>query len=102
TELRRAGWQRWRGGLGGAVVMFVGATLLGSASASQAPAEHPLRGFAAALAAGAMWGTMYIPYRKAYISGMSPLSFVTFFTIGEVGMMSVLAISGEGGVAPLV
>jgi drug/metabolite transporter (DMT)-like permease len=101
-ELRRAGWQRWVGVLGGAVVMFIGATLLASASAAQAPAEHPLRGFAAALAAGAMWGTMYIPYRKAYLSGMTPLSFITFFTIGELGMMSVLAISGEGGIAPLL
>jgi len=82
--------------------MFAGATLLAEASAAQAPAEHPLRGVLAALAAGAMWGTMYIPYRKAYISGMSPLSFVTFFTIGEVVMMSALALIGEGGIAPLM
>jgi drug/metabolite transporter (DMT)-like permease len=27
---------------------------------------------------------MYVPYRKAYISGMNPLSFVTVFTIGEL------------------
>ena len=32
-----------------------------------------------------MWGTMYVPYRKAYISGMNPLSFVTAFTFGELG-----------------
>jgi drug/metabolite transporter (DMT)-like permease len=44
---------------------------------------------------------MYIPYRKAYLTGMSPLSFVTFFTIGELGMMSVLAITFSGGAAPL-
>ena len=31
---------------------------------------------------------MYIPYRKAYISGMNPLSFVTVFTIGELGTCS--------------
>ena len=48
-----------------------------------------------------MWGTMYIPYRKAYLTGMSPLSFVTFFTVGELGMMSILAIAYSGGVAPL-
>ena len=35
-------------------------------------------------AAGLLWGTMYIPYRKAYISGMNPLSFVTVFTFGEL------------------
>ena len=46
-----------------------------------------LRGVVAALAAGVLWGTMYIPYRKAYLTGMSPLSFITFFTIGELGMM---------------
>jgi sugar transport protein len=43
---------------------------------------------------------MYIPYRKAYLTGMNPLSFVTFFTFGELGMMSALAI-GYTGLAPL-
>jgi glucose uptake protein GlcU len=37
------------------------------------------------------WGTMYIPYRKAYISGMNPLSFVTVFTVGELGAVFTLA-----------
>ena len=60
-----------------------------------------MRGVAAALAAGVMWGTMYIPYRKAYLTGMSPLSFITFFTVGELGMMSILATSFSGGLAPL-
>jgi Sugar transport protein len=62
-----------------------------SPSATQAPA-HSMRGVWAALGAGILWGTMYIPYRKAYLSGMNPLSFVTFFTFGELGMMSALAI----------
>jgi hypothetical protein len=35
---------------------------------------------------------MYIPYRKAYLTGMSPLSFITFFSIGEIITMSVLAL----------
>ena len=39
---------------------------------------------------------MYIPYRKAYLSGMNPLSFVTFFTFGELGMMSALAVGYLG------
>jgi hypothetical protein len=43
---------------------------------------------------------MYIPYRKAYLSGMNPLSFVTFFTFGELGMMAALAI-GYLGLSPL-
>ena len=37
-----------------------------------------------------MLGTMYIPYRKAYISGMNPLSFVTIFTFGELGTVFLL------------
>ena len=45
-------------------------------------------GVVAALGAGVLWGTMYIPYRKAYLTGMSPLSFITFFTVGELGMMT--------------
>src|SRR5882672_349 len=96
NELRQAGWRRWTGVLGGALVMCVGAALLARASATQAPAAHSMRGVWAALGAGILWGTMYIPYRKAYLSGMNPLSFVTFFTFGELGMMGTLAISYLG------
>src|SRR6202034_4129819 len=39
----------------------------------------------------------YIPYRKAYISGMNPLSFVTAFTIGELGTMFALVLALDGG-----
>jgi glucose uptake protein GlcU len=100
NELRQAGWRRWTGVLGGALVMCVGAAILAVASSAQAPLGHPLRGVSAALGAGILWGTMYIPYRKAYLTGMNPLSFVTFFTFGELGMMSALAISYIG-LAPL-
>ena len=40
---------------------------------------------------------MYIPYRKAYISGMNPLSFVTVFTFGELGTVFALALVFDGG-----
>lgn len=100
NELRQAGWRRWTGVLGGALVMCIGAGLLALASSAQAPAGHSMRGVWAALGAGILWGTMYIPYRKAYLSGMNPLSFVTFFTFGELGMMTALAI-GYLGLAPL-
>jgi len=100
NELRQAGWRRWLGVLGGALVMCVGAALLAIASSTQAAAAHSLRGVWAALGAGVLWGTMYIPYRKAYLTGMNPLSFVTFFTFGELGMMSTLAVSYLG-LAPL-
>ena len=100
NELRQAGWRRWTGVIGGALVMCVGATLLAIASSAQGPAGHSLRGVWAALGAGVLWGTMYIPYRKAYLTGMNPLSFVTFFTFGELGMMSALAI-GYTGLAAL-
>jgi drug/metabolite transporter (DMT)-like permease len=100
NELRQAGWRRWAGVLGGALVMCVGATVLAIASASQGPSAHSLNGVWAALGAGVLWGTMYIPYRKAYLTGMNPLSFVTFFTFGELGMMSALAF-GYIGVSPL-
>ena len=80
--------------------MCVGATVLAIASASQGPSAHSLNGVWAALGAGVLWGTMYIPYRKAYLTGMNPLSFVTFFTFGELGMMTALAL-GYIGVSPL-
>lgn len=101
NELRDAGRIRWLTVLGGALLMFAGATILAVASAVQSPAEHPWRGILAALAAGVLWGTMYVPYRKAYLTGMNPLSFVAFFTIGEVGMMATLAVAYGGGLAPL-
>ena len=100
NELRDAGWRRWTGVLGGALIMCVGAALLAVASSTQAPAAHSMRGVWAALGAGILWGTMYIPYRKAYLSGMNPLSFVTFFTFGELGMMAALAV-GYLGLSPL-
>src|SRR5438067_10540542 len=101
NELRQAGARRRLGVVGGAVVMFIGAVVLAVASAAQAPAGSAMRGEAAALGAGVLWGTMYIPYRKAYLSGMNPLSFVTFFTVGELGMMVTLAIVYTGGIGPL-
>jgi drug/metabolite transporter (DMT)-like permease len=101
NELRQAGWRRLAGVLGGALVMCVGATMLAIASSGQSPAAaHSLNGVWAALGAGILWGTMYIPYRKAYLTGMNPLSFVTFFSFGELGMMSILSVSSLG-FAPL-
>jgi drug/metabolite transporter (DMT)-like permease len=100
-ELRGADRRRWLGVIGGALLMFAGATGLAIASAAHAPPRDALRGVIAALTAGVLWGTMYIPYRKAYLTGMSPLSFVTFFTIGELAMMGTLAVVFSGGVAPL-
>jgi Sugar transport protein len=40
---------------------------------------------------------MYVPYRKAYLSGMNPLSFVTVFTVGELGTMFLLTWTLDGG-----
>jgi glucose uptake protein GlcU len=100
NELRRAGWRRWAGVLGGALVMCAGAAVLAIASSAQSSSAHSLNGVWAALGAGVLWGTMYIPYRKAYLTGMNPLSFVTFFTFGELGMMGALAI-GYNGLGPL-
>jgi drug/metabolite transporter (DMT)-like permease len=96
-ELRRAGWLRWLGVVGGAVIIFSGALMLSFASTSQSSSPYPLRGVAAALGAGLMFGSMYIPYRKAYISGMNPLSFVTFFTFGEMGTITALTLLFLGG-----
>lgn len=100
-ELRGADSRRWFGVIGGALLMFAGATVLAIASASQVPSRDAARGVVAALSAGVLWGTMYIPYRKAYLTGMSPLSFVTFFTVGELGMMSILALTYSGGASAL-
>jgi drug/metabolite transporter (DMT)-like permease len=98
NELRNAGWRRWLGVLGGAFAMFAGAAVLAIASSTQAPPGKATSGVLAALAAGILWGTMYIPYRKAYLTGMNPLSFVTFFTVGELATTTALAVSYRGAV----
>jgi drug/metabolite transporter (DMT)-like permease len=98
NELRHAGWSRWLGVIGGALTMFAGAGLLAVASSAQAPrGGQATHGVISALAAGVLWGTMYIPYRKAYLTGMNPMSFLTFFTFGELGTMGILAVSYRGG-----
>ena len=99
-ELRGATVQQWLRVLGGAAAMLGGACLLAYATSRQAaPPPHgsAVMGVLAALGAGLLWGTMYIPYRKAYISGMNPLSFVTVFTLGELGATAALAVSFDGG-----
>jgi hypothetical protein len=80
--------------------MFAGATLLAIASSHQAAPGKATLGVLAALGAGILWGTMYIPYRKAYLTGMNPLSFITFFTVGELATMTLLAV-GYRGATPL-
>src|SRR5579862_4163125 len=99
-ELHSAGWKRWLGVLAGALCMFAGASLLAVASSHEAAPGKAAFGIAAALGAGILWGTMYIPYRKAYLTGVNPLSFITFFTVGELATMTLLAV-GYRGVGPL-
>jgi drug/metabolite transporter (DMT)-like permease len=82
-ELRGAGWGRV---VLGAAAIVAGACLLAYATSQKsnaAPGGAAL-GIVAALTAGLLWGTMYIPYRKAYISGMNPLSFGTVWTLAVV------------------
>ena len=101
-ELHRAGWLRWFGVVGGALVMFIGAVLLSFVSSSHATSEHPIRGVAAALGAGLMFGSQYIPFRKAYITGLNPFTFLTFFTFGEMTTMTIIAVGFTGGLLPFV
>jgi len=102
-ELRDAGPRQLLKVLGGATAIVAGACLTAYATSHQAGVEgrSAAMGIAAALTAGLLWGTMYIPYRKAYISGMNPLSFVTVFTFAELGTVLLLAAVYEGGVANL-
>ena len=101
-ELRGSGIKGWSMVLGGAAAIVGGAAILAVATARQS--EIPGKtaaGIVAALGAGILFGTMYIPYRKAYISGMNPLSFVTLFTFGELGAVLVLTAVNTGGVGNL-
>jgi glucose uptake protein GlcU len=83
----------------GAVLIVIAAVMLGfSTIHGSSMGQHALRGIVAALGASLMWGTMYVPYRKAYLSGMNPLSFVTAFTVGELGTVLGLTLSLDGGI----
>jgi drug/metabolite transporter (DMT)-like permease len=96
NELRGSGWGRV---VGGAVAIVGGAFVLAYAT-SQHTNTQPggaALGIVAAISAGLLLGTMYIPYRKAYISGMNPLSFVTVFTFGELATVSTLTVAFDGG-----
>lgn len=97
NELRGTSTPRRLAVIGGGLLMCVAAALVAAASRGAALGTHATRGIAAALTAGVLWGTMYIPYRKAYISGLSPLSFLTFFTVGELFTMTALALDDAGG-----
>lgn len=102
-ELRGAEWKTWSKVLLGALAIVLGAVALGYASL-EAPAQagkNAGAGIAVALGAALMWGTMYIPYRKAYLSGMNPLSFVTVFILGEIVMMLAIALLFMGGFSSL-
>src|SRR3954454_8539397 len=99
-ELHGSGWLRKAGVVGGAVVIFIGAILISAASTSEGAHGSAPRGIAAAVGAGLMFGSMYIPYRKAYITGMNPLTFLTFFTFGEMTMVTIIALLFTGGVGP--
>ena len=82
----------------GATAIVIAAVMLGfSTIHGGAMGHHAVRGIAAALGASLMWGTMYVPYRKAYLSGMNPLSFVTVFTVGELGTVLALTLALDGG-----
>jgi glucose uptake protein GlcU len=83
----------------GALAIVIAAVMLGfSTLHGGAMGQHALRGISAALGASLMWGTMYVPYRKAYLSGMNPLSFVTVFTVGELGTVLALTLILDGGI----
>jgi glucose uptake protein GlcU len=83
----------------GAIAIFAAAILLGFSTIQGgiAAPRNAVHGIMAAAGASLLWGTMYVPYRKAYISGMNPLSFVTAFILGELSMMLALVLALDGG-----
>jgi glucose uptake protein GlcU len=88
----------------GAILIVCSAIMLGFSTIHGSAGTSPraVQGLIAAIGASLMWGTMYVPYRKAYISGMNPLSFVTTFTVGELGTMIGLTLWLDGGRASSV
>ena len=102
-ELDGASTAAWIRVVGGATAIVAGSVLLSVLSVHTAAGSQgrALEGIAAALGAGLLWGTMYVPYRKAYLTRINPLSFVTIFTFGEVGTMLLLGALLPGGLPAL-
>jgi drug/metabolite transporter (DMT)-like permease len=102
-EMRGAGFKTAARVLGGALAIVTAAILLAFVTVQHTNTAHAraVHGILAALGASLLWGTMYVPYRKAYLSGMNPLSFVTVFTLGELGTMALLAATFGGGATQL-
>lgn len=102
-ELNGASARSWFKVLAGAAAIISGSVLLSVLSVHTLAGTPGLavHGIAAALGAGLLWGTMYVPYRKAYLTGINPLSFVTIFTFGEVGTMLFLGTMLPGGLPSL-
>lgn len=98
-ELKGASYKNIAKVVLGATAIVIAAVMLGFSTLQSGGnhAQSALGGILAAIGASLLWGTMYIPYRKAYISGMNPLSFVTAFTIGELGTMLALVLAFDGG-----
>src|SRR5215471_15502171 len=98
-EMRGAGFKTASRVLGGALAIVAGAIVLAFVTVQHTNMAHAraVHGILAALGASLLWGTMYVPYRKAYLSGMNPLSFVTAFTVGELGTMISLVLALDGG-----
>jgi glucose uptake protein GlcU len=99
-ELDGAGARNMLKVIAGAIAIVAAAIMLGFSTihGGTSASPHAIRGLIAAGGASLMWGTMYVPYRKAYLSGMNPLSFVTAFTVGELGTMLLLTWTLDGGV----
>ncbi|KAA6455701.1 EamA/RhaT family transporter [Acidobacteria bacterium AB60] len=98
-ELKGAGRANVAKVLLGTTAIVSAAIMLGFSTMHQHGTHpaHALNGILAAAGASLLWGSMYIPYRKAYLSGMNPLSFVTVFTVGELGTMLALVLVFDGG-----
>ena len=98
-ELKGAGPRNVAKVLLGSLAIVAAAVMLGFSTMHQTGSHgnHALNGILAAIGASLLWGSMYIPYRKAYLSGMNPLSFVTIFTVGELGTMLILVLVFDGG-----
>jgi glucose uptake protein GlcU len=99
-ELKGAGRGNIVRVVSGSVAIVAAAIMLGFSTLHGAGAgehRHAMQGLLAAAGASLLWGTMYVPYRKAYISGMNPLSFVTAFTVGELATVFSLVLALDGG-----
>ena len=99
-ELRRAPWSRKAAVVVGAIVISAGAIVLSLASGAQSSSTNPTRGLWLGHRRWRRLGIDVHSLSQGVCHEINPLTFLTYFTVGELGTMTAISVAFLGGVGP--